>query len=165
MFHLHSIQKLFRCLSLVGRTDFFDRLENFLYQSTRCLCYNLFHGDVPHFRSFLLWLTNFTTKGASPLFLFAAPPPAGGGAPACRRIGARYFSQNYFTLTSLTLYGKPFSEFGSLKANHSQMKEKPPDLGGKMTAFWSEVHLLLESLFWSPLGNSSIRMFRHSPNL
>ena len=31
-------------------------------------------------------------------FLFAAPPPSGGGAPACRRPGARYFSQNYFTL-------------------------------------------------------------------
>ena len=76
---LHNIQKLFRRLSHIGQTDCFDRLENFLYQFTRCLCYNLFHGDVPHFRSFLLWLTNFTTKGASPLSLFAAPSVGGTG--------------------------------------------------------------------------------------
>ena len=51
---------------------------------------------------FLLWLTNFTTKGASPLFFICRSAPLGGGDPACRRPGARYFFRNYFTLTTLT---------------------------------------------------------------
>ena len=96
---LHNIQKLFRGLSHVGQTDFFDRLENFLYQFTRCLCYNLFHGDAPHFRSFFALANKFYHERRVPAIFYFPLRPPGGGDPACRRPGGRYFSQNYFTLT------------------------------------------------------------------
>ena len=62
-------------------TDSFDSFENFLYQSTCCLCYNLFHREhLPSAEN--VWITNFTTKGASlSFYFFAAPPPAGAEAP------------------------------------------------------------------------------------
>ena len=83
---LHNIKKLFRGLSHVGQTDFFDRLENFLYQFTRCLCYNLFHGDVPHFRSFFAMSKQILPRKARPRYFYlplrpprgAEPSPAGG---------------------------------------------------------------------------------------
>ena len=62
-------------------TDFFDRLENFLYQFTRCLCYNLFHGDAPHFRSFLQGLNKFYHERRVPAILICRSAPLGGRSP------------------------------------------------------------------------------------
>ena len=95
---LQNGKKLFRCLSHVGHADFFDRFENFLYQSTCCLCYNLFYGDAPHFRV-CYGLNKFYHERRVPAIFICRSAPLGGGDPACRRPGARYFSQNYFTLT------------------------------------------------------------------
>ena len=78
---LHNIQKLFRGLSHVGQTDFFDRLENFLYQFTRCLCYNLFHGDAPHFRSFFALANKFYHERRVPAIFICRSAPLGGRSP------------------------------------------------------------------------------------
>ena len=39
-------------LLLSGKTDFFDRLENFFYRFASSLCYNVFCRDAPRFCSF-----------------------------------------------------------------------------------------------------------------
>ena len=78
---LHNIQKLFCRLSQIGQTDRFDRLEYFLCQSTRCLCYNLFHGDVPHFRSFLQGLNKFYHERRVPAIFICRSAPLGGRSP------------------------------------------------------------------------------------
>ena len=39
-------------LLLSGKTDFFDRLENFFYLFASSLCYNVFCRDTPRFCSF-----------------------------------------------------------------------------------------------------------------
>ena len=41
-------------------------------------------------------------RKARPRYFYLPLRPPGGGAPACRRPGARYFFRNYFTLTTLT---------------------------------------------------------------
>ena len=79
---LHNIQKLFCRLSQIGQTDRFDRLEYFLCQSTRCLCYNLFHGDVPHFRSFLQGLNKFYHERRVPAIFICRSAPLGGAEPS-----------------------------------------------------------------------------------
>ena len=56
----------------------------------RCLCYNLFHGDVPHFRSFFAMSKQILPRKARPHYFYSPLRLS----PA----GARYFSRNYFTL-------------------------------------------------------------------
>ena len=96
---LQNGKKLFRCLSHVGHADFFDRFKISSTNLPAVCAIISFTGTRLTFVFVMVW-TNFTTKDASPLFLFAAPPPAGGGGLACRRSEARYFSRNYFTLTA-----------------------------------------------------------------
>ena len=82
-------------------TDAFDSFESFLYQSTCCLCYNLFHREhLPSVEN--VWITNFTTKGASlSFYFFAAPPPRGRRPrlPAAR--GSLFLQELFYTNASL----------------------------------------------------------------
>ena len=91
-------------------------------------------------------------------------PPAGGGAPACRQPGARYFSQNYFTLTCRHKAGSAqansYKTLLNIHVRHALLcairhKEHMPPQARKTVTFVRRAFLpLLPKTLWhaAPIG-------------
>ena len=70
----------------------------------RCLCYNLFHGDVPHFRSFFALANKFYHERRLPAIFICRSAPLGGRSPRLPAARGSLFLPEIFYTNEATLF-------------------------------------------------------------